>query len=380
MGSHGARRRERPCDDRHATSPPSPGIPLIQVGASQCVGGQTVATLTQVQFSNDQKAEVAANPLTLACPGPRERRRRGDARSSPTVRRRRSTAAGCGPLLINPGQTGYFRTLYYTAQQLQALQGAFPKLAPVDQYGLLQRPAGAVVRRLSADGRGLDLVGRSPGRLPMPRSSSRRSALWSGLYDDLERDKATQAAIAARVSRAYGPRLQQLGFAPAPGRTADGRAPPPTLIGTLGKMRDPAVVAEAKRLFAAWQSNPNAIPGSLKQTWLGVIARNADAATWDALHAKAQGGDRRGRAHVAVPAARRHEGRSPGAPRARPRAHQRTGQDDQRGHHHARSPAGIQRMAVDFVLAHLDQVNQLIDISGRSRFMQRLVGGSSDAS
>ncbi len=40
---------------------------------------------------------------------------------------------------------------------------------------------------------------------------------------------------------------------------------------------------------------------------------------------------------------------------------------------------GHQRLAVDFVLAHLAQVNQLIDISGRSRFMQRLVGGSSDA-
>jgi hypothetical protein len=37
-------------------------------------------------------------------------------------------------------------------------------------------------------------------------------------------------------------------------------------------------------------------------------------------------------------------------------------------------------MAIDFVLSHLAQVNQLIDISGRSRFMQRLSGGSNDAS
>jgi aminopeptidase N len=36
-------------------------------------------------------------------------------------------------------------------------------------------------------------------------------------------------------------------------------------------------------------------------------------------------------------------------------------------------------MAVDFVLAHLAQVNDLIDISGRSRFMERLSGGSDDA-
>jgi aminopeptidase N len=37
------------------------------------------------------------------------------------------------------------------------------------------------------------------------------------------------------------------------------------------------------------------------------------------------------------------------------------------------------RLAIDFVLAHLAQVNQLIDISGRSRFMQRLAGSSNDA-
>ena len=37
-------------------------------------------------------------------------------------------------------------------------------------------------------------------------------------------------------------------------------------------------------------------------------------------------------------------------------------------------------MAIDFVLAHLSQVNQLVDISGRSRFMQRLAGSSNEAS
>ena len=36
------------------------------------------------------------------------------------------------------------------------------------------------------------------------------------------------------------------------------------------------------------------------------------------------------------------------------------------------------RMAIDFVLSHLAQVNRLIDISGRSRFMQRLAGSSRD--
>jgi len=36
-------------------------------------------------------------------------------------------------------------------------------------------------------------------------------------------------------------------------------------------------------------------------------------------------------------------------------------------------------LAINFVLAHLAQVNDLIDISGRSSFMQRLAGDSHDA-
>ena len=76
------------------------------------------------------------------------------------------------------------------------------------------------------------------------------------------------------------------------------------LIGALGKYRDPRVLAEASRLFAAWKTDPNAIPGSLKATWLGVIARNADAATWEAIHARAKADDGHRRADLALPAAR----------------------------------------------------------------------------
>jgi len=65
-----------------------------------------------------------------------------------------------------------------------------------------------------------------------------------------------QADIASRVVRAYGPRLLQLGFAPKQGEPAVDALLRPTLIGLLGKYRDPAVLAEASRLFAAWNTNP----------------------------------------------------------------------------------------------------------------------------
>jgi aminopeptidase N len=353
-----------------------PGVPLIQVGPSQCTGGQTVATITQSQFSSDQRAEVAARPLRWHVP---VRATAGGAvtqvvTNGPTAQ---VTAPGCGPLLINPGQTGYYRTLY-TPAQLQALQGAFQKLAPVDQYGVLSDQMALSETGYQPMAASLDFLGEVPASANAKVVQLAVGA-WSGLYDDFDSDPAMQAAIAARVSRLYGPRLQQLGFAPRQGEPATDALLRGTLIGTLGKMRDPAVLAEANRLFAAWQNDPNAIPGSLKQTWLRVVARNANEATWNALHAKAQaatgsvertslyqllGATRdEALAHRALDLALTNE------PGKTVSAGMITSVAD-----------GHARMAVDFVLSHLAQVNQLIDISGRSRFMQRLVAASNDAS
>jgi aminopeptidase N len=225
---------------------------------------------------------------------------------------------------------------------------------------------------------GLDFLSGVPGsaNAKLVQSALRH---WSGLYDDMEGDPAAQAAIASRVLRTYGPRLQQLGFAPRPGEPAIDALLRSSLIATLGKLKDPAVMAEARRLFVAWQADSNAIPGSLKQTWLSVIARNADEATWNAIHAKAQSAtgfaertslfqllgatNNEALARRALDLALSNE---PGKTTS-------SGMITAVAQQHP-------RMAVDFVLAHLAQVNELIDISGRSRFMERLSAGSGDAS
>jgi aminopeptidase N len=201
---------------------------------------------------------------------------------------------------------------------------------------------------------------------------------WTALHDGLSENAAAQAAIAARVTRLYGPRLQQLGFVPGSGEAPTDAVLRDTLIGDLGKLRDPAVVAEANRLFAAWQADANAIPGSLKATWLGVIAANADAATWNALHARAQqatGAIERTSLYQLLGAT----GDEALAQRALELAlTAEPGKTVSSGM--IASVAGRHpRLAIDFVLGHLPQVDQLIDISGRSRFMQRLSATSKDA-
>jgi puromycin-sensitive aminopeptidase len=353
-----------------------PGVPLIEVGAAQCVGGRTIATLTQSQFSNDQRAEVSAHPLSWHVP---VRASAGAAEAQVVTQGPTTQLAvpGCGPLLINAGQTGYYRTLYQR-RQIQALEAAFARLGPVDQFGLLNDQLALSNASYQPFAVGLDFLGEVPadGNPQLVEAALRH---WTALYDDMDSDPAAQAAIAQRVIRAYGPRLQQLGFTPRPGEPALDALLRSALIGTLGELKDPAVLAESRRLFAAWQSDSNAIPGSLKTTWLSVIARNADEATWNTIHAKAQAATtfaERNSLYELLGAATNDALAQRALDLAlteEPGKTTRSGMITAVARHHP-------RMAVEFVLAHLAQVNALIDISGRSQFMGRLSGGSTDLS
>jgi aminopeptidase N len=352
-----------------------PGIPLISVGPSQCVNGTSVAALTQGQFSADRRDEATARPLSWHVPV-KAQAGAGIAQVVTEGRVTRLSVPGCGPLLVNAGQRGYFRTLYAPGEA-RALVAVMPSLPAVDQYGLMADQMTLSTTGYQPMAVGLDFLDAIPAQAE-GKVTQRAVQRWDELYDLLDKDPAAQAAIAARVTREFGPRLQQLGFVPKAGESAVDALLRPTLIATLGKYRDPHVLAEAKRLFAAWQTNSDAIPGSLKSTWLGVIATNADAATWEAIHAKAK---------AATSFAERTSlyqllGRSKDEGLARrtldlaltaePGKTVSAGMITSVAQEHP-------TLAIQFVLAHLDQVNQLIDISGRSSFMQRLAADSHDA-
>lgn len=56
----------------------------------------------------------------------------------------------------------------------------------------------------------------------------------------------------------------------------------------LGGLGDAEVLAEARRRFDAFLADPSSLSPDLRRTVLGLVARNADAATWDRLHALAR--------------------------------------------------------------------------------------------
>jgi aminopeptidase N len=135
------------------------------------------------------------------------------------------------------------------------------------------------------------------------------------------------------------------------------------------------VNAEARRLFAALQTNPNAVPGGLKATWLGIVAANADATTWDQLHAMAR--------NASSATERQNLYSLLGA--AKDEALARKTLDlaltDEPGKTVSAGMIGaVARahpdLALDFVLAHWNEVQKFVDLSAKSRFIGRIASGS----
>jgi aminopeptidase N len=258
-----------------------PGVPLIRVGAATCQGGVTHATLTQDEYSADRKpgsfqplswhvpvraTTVGGKPVTVITQG----------------RETQITVPGCGALLLNAGQTGYYRSLYQPAGAALLLS-SFNSLDPLDQYGLIADQTSLSAANYQPMGIALDFVNAIPVNA-RPELLSLGLGEWSGLYQAFDGDPANQRQIAAIIEQRYAPILAEIGLVPQPGEKPTITTLRPQLISTLGRIRDPRVTAEATRLFAAMQTDPNAVPGSLKRTWLGLIAANADAATWDRIH------------------------------------------------------------------------------------------------
>jgi ERAP1-like C-terminal domain len=150
-----------------------------------------------------------------------------------------------------------------------------------------------------------------------------------------------------------------------------------SLIASLGSMGDKAVLAEANRLFAALDKDPAALDGPLRTTWLAIIARNADKATWDKLRKLGQTAE-----------SQRVKSTMYGLlGRSRNKALSQAALDlaltTEPG---ATTSAGIigavageyPDFAVDFALANLDNVLALVDVASRSEYVAQLAGGSED--
>lgn len=263
-----------------------PGIPLIRVAEARCVGGATRLVLEQGQFSRDRKTEVAAQPLRWKVPLLLTTLGGKPTRIVLSGGRGEATVAGCAPVLVNGGQLGYFRTLY-PAPVLGGLTRALPRLAPIDQLGLVKDNLALSRAGYQAIAPALDVLAAVPARGDATVAAGAVEE-WGRLYDSLAADPAEQARLGKLISKQWRPRMSALGFEPRSREILPEAQLRGGLIAMLGKQGDPKIVAEARRRFAQLAGNPRAFDGPLKTAWLRIVASNATRAEWDALAALAK--------------------------------------------------------------------------------------------
>jgi aminopeptidase N len=348
-----------------------PGVPLIRVASETCKNGSTTLALTQGQFSKG-----ASNRMMRHWHVPVIAQTLGNAPASTLVNGDTSLVVpGCGPVVVNAGQSGYYRTLY-TPQAFAALSTNYAKLAPIDQLGLLDDTSALGLAGLEPASSVLDLIKATP--------DDANPVLWENIASELGglnryyRDgDPGQAAFRAFAIAKLEPVFKQVGWEAKVGEAAPVAILRSQLIGTLSDLDDQVVIKEAQRRFAAQATDPSAVPGPLRKTITAVVAYHADAATWDQLHQHAQSektplvkdtlysllasAKDDALAKRALDLALTNE---PGA----------TNSSNMISTVARRHP----ELAFDFAVAHRDQINQLIDSTSRSEFYPRLVGASLD--
>jgi aminopeptidase N len=273
----------KPVADIAAAFTEQPGIPLVEVSTA-CVGGETVATLTQDRFTIHDPAAKKLSwriPVILGRPGGEVQPLLLDAKPQ-TLK-----FAGCDkPVKANMGDAGYYRTQYADAD-LKALSAAYKTLAPADRVNLLGDVWAMAEAGRETPDKFLDLTKQLDGESELAVWTEVLSALRE--IDDLERGSPDQASYRAYARGLLAPVLQRVGWSEKPDDTPDVLLLRGSLIRTLGRFDDPLVVAEAKKRFAAFLADPATLPPSLQAAVMTVVGYTADKNTYEALRRLGRG-------------------------------------------------------------------------------------------
>jgi hypothetical protein len=347
-----------------------PGVPLIRVEAAECVDGNTKVTLRQEEFSRDNPKKA---PLSWRVPVIASTLGGTEVRTLVTGGAGSITVPGCEPLLVNSGQTGYYRTLYPTAQ-LERLKSVYEKLSSADQIGLLADNSGLGLAGYQSAATAFDLIEKIPAEAT-DELWSRATRILTETYEAYDGDTQGQERLARYASATLNPVLKRLTWNPIPNEKPNDAVLRAELISALGKFGDAEVVAEANRRYAS--GDPSAVSGPLRTTILEVVAWQADVATWERLLSQAR--------EEKKPLVRNALYKLLGGVRDKTLAQRAldlslTEEPGPTNSSQIVSAVadGHPDLAFDFAVQHREKIESLVDISSRSRFLPRLAGSSAD--
>jgi aminopeptidase N len=348
-----------------------PGVPLIRVDAASCKGSSTSVALTQSEFSRDQaekKPLLWRVPVTLQMMGTSRQVHTLVANGKAGV-----SVPGCGAVIVNAGQSGYYRTLY-APKHFSALAAGFAGLAPIDQMGLLADSWSLGLAGLQPSSDFLELANAVP-QAADPQVWGKIAGVFQTIHGHYAGDRQRQQRFDKFAIARLAPVMQQVGWNARDGENATVATLRAELIDTLSELGDTATIAEARRRYAAQAADPQALPAALRKTVMAVVAAHADGATWDALHHAAQA------EKSPMIKDQLYKLLASSNDDALARRAMELAMTDEPGVTNsaamlAQVALGHPDMAFDFALANMAKVNERVDSTSRSRYFPHLAAGS----
>jgi aminopeptidase N len=258
-----------------------PGFPLITV-AQTCEDGKRKVTLSQEQFRLDEAAtqnRLWHVPLQL---GTANGKTTTILLSGPNT----SLVLGScdGTLVVDPASVGFFRVQYDPAS-FDALAAQVAKLPDATRLKLQADAWGLVMaNRMQLDSY-LKLVSRYAGEP--------RLAVWQAILanlttlDNLTAGEPERALVRRFLVDLVGPKFGKLGWTEKSGEPGEDSQLRALMASTLARAGDPVAIAEGRAGFARYLADPASVSPSMIDFVMNVAGRYADAATYDALAARA---------------------------------------------------------------------------------------------
>jgi aminopeptidase N len=260
------------------------GFPLVSVAAACDASGNRTITLTQKRFLLQ-----GSDPANTQWSIPLDIRVGANGTPAPMLFTQNGQTAAAGtcsePLSVNAGTVGFYRVAYddptfaINAKAFGTLQNPDRIALLDDQWALAQSGQATLGSYLTlARSMGDDLDSRAWTQIT--------SSLGTIEFD--ERGTPGYAAYVRLARSIIEPVYDKLGWDAKPDETPGIQQLRRRVLGDLGSYGDERVIAEARKRFAAFVADRSSLRPDDQGVVLGIVAENADAATFDQLHAIAK--------------------------------------------------------------------------------------------
>ncbi len=274
------------------------GFPLVSVHSVCGPAGHRRVVLTQKRFlldGTDPKNPRWSIPLRIrsGLNGPVQSELFTD--DGLTVR----TGACDEPLTLNAGDLGFYRVAYDEAT-LSVNRKHFGELPDTDRIAMLDDQWALAEAGAANLGTYLSLASSMHGDM--------NARAWAQISDALgaieidERGMPGHDTFAAYARTIVRPVFDRLGWDPKPNESPSTEEVRRAALADLGAWGDPAIVAEARRRFAAADAGSAPLDVEAQGIVLPIVAQYADRATFDRLHAFAKASRDEAQARVAYAA------------------------------------------------------------------------------